>query len=135
MLLFVGERDRASQLIFDASTIYKDKLGESHPSTVDVVSVASQIQEQGVVPFSRNGTGGGGVRSGGGGGVSGGMDGGKGITQGSVEGMQGYSELMNQFPSDMPRAATQSPIPLPPQSRGVSAGMSVGSGMGGSGAL
>ena len=63
MLLFVGERDRASQLIFDASTIYKDKLGESHPSTVDVVSVASQIQEQGVVPFSRNGTGGGGVRS------------------------------------------------------------------------
>jgi len=132
LLLFMGERSRAAQLIFDASTIYKEKLGENHPSSVDVSSVAKQIQEQG---FDTNGptTGGGGFSRGGvrTGGSTGGMNsaGGNhnhspaGITSGSVEGMQGYSELMSQFPSDMPRAATQSPIPMPPKSRQQSAGV------------
>ncbi|GMH87027.1 hypothetical protein TrVE_jg13489 [Triparma verrucosa] len=117
LYLFLGERDKANSYVQAAASVYKDKLGEKHPSTLDVASVAEQIQnESGMMSRGGISTAG---RSGAG--SAGGVP--IGIQSGGVEGMEGFAELSNAFPEDMPRAATQSPIPLPPgSSRGQSRG-------------
>ena len=114
LLLFLGKRQAANVYVQAAAEIYKEKLGEAHPSTIDVVGVAESITNGG-------GHGGGigevGEMGGGselGGSELGGGQGAMGIVSGGVEGMEGYDSLINQFPEDMPRATTQSPIPMPP---------------------
>ena len=101
LYLFLGEKDKANQLVGMASAIYKDKLGESHPSTIDVATVADSIKQEATNAAATAGTGGVPI----------------GIHSGGVEAMEGFDQLINQFPENMPRAATQSPIPLPPNSR------------------
>ena len=114
LYLFLGERDKANTFVQAAAAVYKDKLGDKHPSTLDVAGVAEQIQNE-VSMTSRGGVSTAGRTASGGLTSTGGVP--IGIQSGGVEGMEGFSELINQFPEDMPRAATQSPIPLPPSSR------------------
>ena len=122
--LFLGDRERALSLVGTSADIYADKLGGQHPSTMDVRGVADQLRSD-VAAAQRNAQSGGGRfdtadgRATSGGGAM--LEGGGGVTIGIVSGgvsqMDGFNELINQFPQDMPRAATQSPIPLPPGSR------------------
>jgi hypothetical protein len=110
LLLFLGDKQSANQYVNEASIIYKEKLGDGHPSTIDVVGVAESIEndlmgggQQDMLPTDM---------------VQGGPP--MGIVSGGVEGMEGFDSLINQFPEDMPRATTQSPIPMPPsRQRGV----------------
>mmetsp|Transcript_20205 Transcript_20205/g.42332 ORF Transcript_20205/g.42332 Transcript_20205/m.42332 type:complete len:456 (+) Transcript_20205:113-1480(+) len=125
LYLFLGDKDKANNYVQTAAAIYKDKLGENHSSTQDVVSIAETVMnEVAGGGRSRGGMGTGGTTrsaAGGSAGAAVGSAGGTvpiGIHSGGVEGMEGFDQLMNQFPEDMPRAATQSPIPLPPHSRG-----------------
>jgi len=126
LYLFLGEKEKANDYVQTAAAIYKDKLGENHTSTQDVVSIAETVKNEvagGGGGFSRGGarvgSSAGGPASSAGGNAPGSNGGGVpiGIHSGGVEGMEGFGQLMNQFPEDMPRATTQSPIPLPPNSR------------------
>jgi hypothetical protein len=125
LYLFLGDKDKANEYVQTAAAIYKDKLGENHSSTQDVMSIAETVKNE--IATGRSGGGFGGSAgmattgaSAGGVTAARGSAGGTvpiGIHSGGVEGMEGFDQLMNQFPEDMPRAATQSPIPLPPSSR------------------
>ena len=126
LYLFLGEKEKANDYVQTAAAIYKDKLGENHTSTQDVVSIAETVKNEvagGGGGFSRGGarvgSSAGGPASSAGGNAPGSNGGGVpiGIHSGGVEGMEGFGQLMNQFPEDMPRATTKSPIPLPPNSR------------------
>ena len=123
LYLFLGDVRKAEYYIKSAGNIYREKLGESHPSTVDVCAVAGELErdiafmgQQAGLAESGGGDGGGapGTSDTNGGGSRGGP---MGISSGGVDQMEGFADLINQFPEDMPRAATQSPIPLPPGSR------------------
>jgi hypothetical protein len=117
LLLFLGKRSQAFEYVRAAQAIYTEKLGEKHPSTADVTDVAESIQREMDGPEDAFGGGGGEASGGGLGG-----DVAIGIHSGGVDQMEGFETLINQFPEDMPRATTQSPIPMPP-SRQKSAGV------------
>ncbi|CAM9293672.1 unnamed protein product [Chrysoparadoxa australica] len=95
--VFLGDQEVAKEQLESAFEIYKQQLGEEHPSTMDVASVLARVER---ADHSANGNGG--------------------ADETGLQGRAEYStesrqSLSSQFPaSNMMRAVTQSPIPLAP---------------------
>ena len=97
MYLFMGAREQARECVAAACDIYSKHLGPDHPSTRDVAEVLQQLAKS-MVSFDGDG-------------ADAGPHAGT-PADGLFEGFETH------FPKDMPRAATQSPIPMPPSAEG-----------------
>lgn len=97
MYLFMGAREQAREQVAAACDIYSKHLGPDHPSTRDVAEVLQQLAKS-MVSFDGDG-------------ADAGPHAGT-PADGLFEGFETH------FPKDMPRAATQSPIPMPPSAEG-----------------
>jgi hypothetical protein len=95
--LFAGKVDPAREHVQAACATYMKHLGPDHPSTKDIQEVLARIMGDDMRPGSP------------------GPDG----EFHPDATLQPPDDFASHFPSDMQRAATQSPIPMPPPSASV----------------
>ena len=100
LYLFMENKPAAHECISAACDIYTKHLGPEHPSTRDVLEVLQHLSKETSLFSGR------------------GLDSGNGAQAPQSEpGDDTFAVISDHFPKDMPRAATQSPIPMPPGER------------------
>ena len=100
LYLFMENKPAAHECISAACDIYTKHLGPEHPSTRDVLEVLQHLSKETSLFSGR------------------GLDSGNGAQAPQSEpGDDSFAVISDHFPKDMPRAATQSPIPMPPGER------------------
>mgnify|MGYP002839547686 CR=1 FL=1 len=100
LYLFMENKPAAHECISAACDIYTKHLGPEHPSTRDVVEVLQHLNKETSLFSGR------------------GLEGGDSAPAPQGEnGDDTFDVIGDHFPKEMPRAATQSPIPMPPEER------------------